>query len=679
MRLLGTHHFIINTDAQPAYDFTTTAVNRPLMEFTPEENSSTITNTDTRIIELRGINMRVKEIQIYNRAPFDNLLLHFDSSNIAVLSGINGAGKTTIISYVVDAFYEFAKKGFRNEFEDISGKFYVISSNLATLDKQKPSFVYIRFENNGDRVDYIDIRNLTSNEDYLNAIKIDDPISYNTITNKIGSASVLKYFTLTDNSKLANLFDTNILTYFPAYRYEEPAYLNDPYSISLTFKKEMSFSGYLTNPIEVTSDLQVIANWIMDIVLDSELYHGVANKTLQHINSIFTSLLRSKTGTPVRLGIGPRHNGATRIQVINMADDKQVYPSIFRMSSGEHALISLFCELTRQADNIGKIFAEVNGIVLVDEIDKHLHIKLQKEVLPELIKLFPNLQFIVTTHSPFFNLGLADEDSIFYKIYNLDNNGLMCSPHNNELFREVYEMMISENDQFASKYKAILAETKESTVPLLITEGKTDWKHLKSAMSALNISDLNIDFYECNDTMGDTKLINLLEQFAITAPNRKIIGLFDRDNETICSQIHEPGKVYKQFSKNIYAISIPTVNEDVYGPYTSIEHYYPKTQLLKMTKEGRRLFLGEEFFESGLSKDKSYLTKAKNIQNKAKVNGVIDEKVYCLETDPECRHSIALSKDDFAQLIYDQDEYASGFDFSEFTKIIDAIREVVNL
>lgn len=623
--------------------------------------------------------MKIKEIQLYNRAPFDDLVLHFDSSNVSVISGINGAGKTTIISYVVDAFYEFAKTGFQNEFKDVSDKFYRISSGLTILDKQKPSFVYIRFENNGDIIDYIDIRNLTADEDYIHAVRIDNPISYRTVKDKIGSANVLKYFTLTDKSSVENLFHTNILTYFPAYRYEEPAYLNDPYSISLKFKKEMAFSGYLTNQIEVTSDLQAVANWIMDIVLDSELYHGDNDTILKHINTIFTSLLRSKTGALVRLGIGPRQMGATRIQIVKTSDETQVYPSIFNMSSGEHALISLFCELIRQADNIGSTFANVNGIVLVDEIDKHLHIKLQKEVLPELIKLFPNIQFIVTSHSPFFNLGLADENDDFYKIYDLDNNGLICSPHGNELFREVYEMMISENEQFASKYNAILKETKESTVPLLITEGKTDWKHLKSAMRALSISDLNVDFYEYDYTMGDTNLMKLLEQFAITAPNRKIIGVFDRDNDTICNQIHESGKAYKQLSKNIYAISIPTANEEVYGSYTSIEHYYPKEQLLRVTEEGRRLFLGEEFFEGGMSRDAAYFTRAKNIQNKVKVNGVIDEKVYCLKTDPEFKNSIALPKDDFAQLIYDQDKYASGFDFSEFIKIFDAIREIVNL
>ncbi|MCQ2300718.1 MAG: AAA family ATPase [Bacteroidales bacterium] len=41
------------------------------------------------------------------------------------------------------------------------------------------------------------------------------------------------------------------------------------------------------------------------------------------------------------------------------------------------------------------------GIVLIDEIEKHLHLSLQKEILPILTRIFPRIQFIVTTYSPF--------------------------------------------------------------------------------------------------------------------------------------------------------------------------------------------------------------------------------------------------------------------------------------
>ena len=41
------------------------------------------------------------------------------------------------------------------------------------------------------------------------------------------------------------------------------------------------------------------------------------------------------------------------------------------------------------------------GIVLIDELETHLHIELQKKILPFLTEFFPKIQFIVTTHSPY--------------------------------------------------------------------------------------------------------------------------------------------------------------------------------------------------------------------------------------------------------------------------------------
>lgn len=44
---------------------------------------------------------------------------------------------------------------------------------------------------------------------------------------------------------------------------------------------------------------------------------------------------------------------------------------------------------------------DLEGIVIIDEIETHLHVDLQKKILPFLTEFFPQIQFIVTTHSPF--------------------------------------------------------------------------------------------------------------------------------------------------------------------------------------------------------------------------------------------------------------------------------------
>lgn len=48
-----------------------------------------------------------------------------------------------------------------------------------------------------------------------------------------------------------------------------------------------------------------------------------------------------------------------------------------------------------------------------------------------------------------------------------------------------------------------------------------------------------------------------------------------------------------------------------------------------------------------------------------------------MQADPQFKTSIALPKDDFAQMILDEDGFAEGFDFTEFSKIFDVIREIV--
>lgn len=76
---------------------------------------------------------------------------------------------------------------------------------------------------------------------------------------------------------------------------------------------------------------------------------------------------------------------------------------INQMSSGEKTLIALVADIVRRlylanSKNINPL--EGHGIVLIDEIELHLHPKWQRKVLPKLLETFPNIQFVITTHSP---------------------------------------------------------------------------------------------------------------------------------------------------------------------------------------------------------------------------------------------------------------------------------------
>jgi len=73
--------------------------------------------------------------------------------------------------------------------------------------------------------------------------------------------------------------------------------------------------------------------------------------------------------------------------------------------------------------------AELEGIVLIDEIDIHLHPNWQKKVPELLVKNFPKLQFIATTHSPIPLLG-APENSELYNVSRKSSEGVVVKPLN---------------------------------------------------------------------------------------------------------------------------------------------------------------------------------------------------------------------------------------------------------
>lgn len=248
-----------------------------------------------------------------NRAPFEHVEFDFKEGGINVLSAINGKGKTTLLSHVVDAFYEMAKPYYTGSFEGKENKFYRFSSSIFQLDTSKYSIAYFRFNVNNEAIDYIDCRgNDLTDENYKNEIQIVNSIPFDRIKDKLQNNNCAKVFSENLNKEKAiSIFSNNILTYFPSYRYEQPYYLNDPYKFSVKFNVDSEFNGYLANPIEVTSGIGTLANWIMDVVLDWINYKQVQEIKLstgqtqrlditpesvifQNLNHILSSTLSSK-------------------------------------------------------------------------------------------------------------------------------------------------------------------------------------------------------------------------------------------------------------------------------------------------------------------------------------------------------------------------------------------------
>ena len=486
---------------------------------------------------------------LINRAPFSKLSLDFNENTLAVLTATNGKGKTTLLSHITDAFYEMARRYFQ-DFEDKSNKFYRVSSGVYNLDGTKPSFVYFRFKTEEGDIDYVDIRNDCTEEEYNESISLESKMPFADLKEELEGSNCVKKLSQNFKKDVAEkILKNNLLTYFPSYRYENPGYLNDPYKIKLDFTTQSRFTGYLSNPIEVIAGLPQLANWILDVVLDLRSDQESESAMLfRNLNTIVTQTLISSNLGELRFGIGSRGRGSVRIQILENKDGgKRIYPSIFNLSSGESAILCLFGEILRQADNNRNNIPtdEITGIVLIDEADKHLHIKLQKEVLPLLFNLFPNIQFIISSHSPFLNMGLAEVSSKRSKIIDLET-GLSIQPTSDKQYQEVYEMMIEENKRYKQMYDAIKSQIEETKELQIITEGKNT-EHLRKAISVLDNSLLErIKIISGSEgKSGDQQLKNAFDIMVNTKVQGNFLFIWDYDSESKANSVTENSSFFK--------------------------------------------------------------------------------------------------------------------------------------
>ncbi|MCP5046807.1 MAG: AAA family ATPase [bacterium] len=116
------------------------------------------------------------------------------------------------------------------------------------------------------------------------------------------------------------------------------------------------------------------------------------------------------------------------------------------MADGYAAIINVVTDLILRMEKHKTKSYDVQGIVLIDELEAHLHIDLQKKIFPFLTRFFPRIQFIVTTHSPFVINSI--ENAV---IYDLEKNLLM-----KDLSNYSYEGIVEgyfDNDNYSQEAK----------------------------------------------------------------------------------------------------------------------------------------------------------------------------------------------------------------------------------
>ena len=159
----------------------------------------------------------------------------------------------------------------------------------------------------------------------------------------------------------------------------------------IDYMKYLHFYMHSTDAIEYTSEKINIKKWfnLVEKIL-KEIYHDEGLE-LSFAPELWTFKIETKGRLPFTLN---------------------------EMADGHSAYFKLIMEImVRFHFRLDKPFdPKVSGIVLIDEIDIHLHVEMQKDILPLLTRVFPNIQFIVTTHSPF-----VISSSVDATVFDLEN------------------------------------------------------------------------------------------------------------------------------------------------------------------------------------------------------------------------------------------------------------------
>ncbi len=494
--------------------------------------------------------MYLKKLVLRNTGPIENIEYTFpfvgELPKPVVFVGANGSGKSILLSHLLNPLMTAQQVAFDDTEVEKERVFKLRSPQYIRIGANF-SYSQLVF---GDNFKCEEWQLNQSREAFEKVSVIPLDASYNQILPNEASLFLPDFEGRV--SDVTEQFQRNCVLYFPANRFEQPAWLNERnLSATASFAANTRMSRQSNRKIIQDAPLSTSKNWIMDVFLDRAIYGirtqrvsawsengfidvtqllpyaGSASAIWDEINRLVRLIV--STDKNVRLGIGER--GSRRISIVGGSGSDTV-PNIFQLSTGQTSLLNIFLSIVRDFDCSGAnftTFSEVTGLVIIDEVDAHLHCSLQSVLLPSLIKMFPKVQFILTTHSPLFLLGMKTHfGEQGFDLRTLPT-GEPVAVEEFEEFRAAYDHF-AETDAFRQRLEK---EVNASQKPVIFVEGDLDIRYLQRAASLLSrVSILqNISLYDGEGYGGLDKIWTSLES-RITMALPRIAGLiYDCDTK----------------------------------------------------------------------------------------------------------------------------------------------------
>ncbi len=383
--------------------------------------------------------MKLEQLGLVNFRGFEQIDLKFDSG-ITVIAGVNGVGKTGILkaiaslmSYAMPKFTLCQEKSVPFTEADIyqgkssltvsamarvsSGAIHVDVVRRGPIEPEKVSALNKRRDDL--RFEYRETgkgsQEAADIEDEIRRIehslsKPEDEVSVRSLPSdtNVHPEEMFIQLKVAQNQPLIVLYPTN------RFLSRLPPVLPKTKAIEVA-------SAYAKALDQLEVSLNDFASWYRTIIKDEGRRTGLKKTLLDNLEEAIAVFLPGMSGLELDTSRPPQ---------FSVSKNSHQF-SLEQLSDGERGLLALVFDLTRRLSianpGLNDPLAEGNAIVMIDEIELHLHPKWQREVLGRLKSVFPGCQFIVTTHSPMV-LGEAEARCVRFLEY---ENGrvVVTTPH----------------------------------------------------------------------------------------------------------------------------------------------------------------------------------------------------------------------------------------------------------
>jgi predicted ATP-binding protein involved in virulence len=332
--------------------------------------------------------MHIQKVIIKNFRCFEHLEVNLDP-DINIFVGNNGSGKSALLDGIAIAMIPYIIKiQMLLATEEIEGKSLVlerqeVSANQEDNRKINPPEFTVSATGFSDWTSVY--------EEMIANNKLPLSLSFKGLT-KLLAELESKFLNQLDNKKS----DLSIIAYYRGDRH-----LNNIDDIEDISNKYFNRFDALNNILDATSDFTDLANWFFV----RELQELREVKKRRDINFELPDL-RNAISTIIAPNARIYFSGATSAKLMvewTMETGEKRELLLSQLSAGYRNMLALVMDFARrlaQANPNMENPLAAEAILMIDELDLHLHPTWQQKIIPDLKKVFPNTQIIATTHSP---------------------------------------------------------------------------------------------------------------------------------------------------------------------------------------------------------------------------------------------------------------------------------------